>query len=497
MIKNLEVKNISKSFGITKALEDVSFSARSGEVCALVGENGAGKSTLLKIMSGDIQQDSGHLVVDGKNMVFKSPSDSIKNGFSVIYQERQIVPSLTVAENIFMKDIPVMKSKLIDFRKLYKDTQSIIDVFDMPIKPRDIVGKLSNAYKQMVEVMKTYSRNAEIIAFDEPTASLTDAEIEVLFAVIKKLREQGKIIVYVSHRLKEIFGISQTVVVLKDGKFVNQTDTEKTNQSELIKHMVGRDLGDVFHSLKRNKNIGEVIIEAKGVTTKKVKDISFKLHKGEVLGFSGLVGSGRTEAMEAIFGCCPIKSGEILIGGKSTSIKTPQAAISQGCGLCPENRIEDGIFNSRTVKENISVAILGRLTRHGFINFKSEREIVQKVAGELSIKTPSLDTNIMQLSGGNKQKVLLARWLVSNLKILILDEPTKGIDVGAKVDIYQLIYDLADMGLGIIFISSELPEIIGLSDNIVVMKDGSITGFLSREEASEEKVLTCAMLKKE
>lgn len=497
MIKKLEIKNISKSFGITKALLDVSFSANAGEVCALVGENGAGKSTLLKIMSGDIHQDSGQILVDGKEMVFKSPGDSIENGFSVIYQERQIVPTLTVAENIFMKDIPIMKSKLIDFRKLYRDTQSIIDVFSLPIRPRDKVGELSNAYKQMVEVMKTYSRNSQIIAFDEPTASLTDAEIEVLFAVIKKLREQGKIIIYVSHRLKEIFGISQSVVVLKDGKFVTQLDTDKTNQSDLIKYMVGRDLGDIFHSLKRNKNIGEVILEVKGVTTKKVKDISFKLHKGEVLGFAGLVGAGRTETVEAIFGCEPIKSGKILIRGKEVSIKTPQFAISQGCGLCPENRIEYGIFNSRTVKENISVAILDRLARHGFIDFRNERKIVKKVTDELSIKTPSLDTNIMQLSGGNKQKVLLARWLVSNLKILILDEPTKGIDVGAKVDIYQLIYNLADMGLGIIFISSELPEIMGLSDNIVVMKEGSITGFLSREEASEEKVLTYAMLKKE
>src|SRR4030042_4223553 len=340
MIKKLEIKNISKSFGITKALQDVSFSANAGEVCALVGENGAGKSTLLKIMSGDIHQESGQMLVDGKEMVFKSPGDSIGNGFSVIYQERQIVPTLTVAENIFMKDIPVMKSKLIDFKKLYKDTQSIIDVFGLSIKPRDKVGNLSNAYKQMVEVMKTYSRNAQIIAFDEPTASLTDDEIEVLFTVIKKLREQGKIIIYVSHRLKEIFGISQSVVVLKDGKFVIQIDTEKTNQSELIKYMVGRDLGDIFR-------------------------------------------------------CEPIKSGKILIEGKDVSIKTPQAAISQGCGMCPENRIEYGIFNSRTVKENISVAILDRLAKRGFIDFKIERETVQKVATELSIKTPSLNTNIM------------------------------------------------------------------------------------------------------
>lgn len=497
MVKNLEIKNISKSYGVTKALQNVSFSANAGEVCALVGENGAGKSTLLKIMSGDIHQDSGHLLIDGKDMVFKSPNDSIESGISVIYQERQIVSTLTVAENIFMKDLPVMKSGLIDFKKLFADTQSIIDVFNLPMKPKDIVGNLSIAYKQMVEVMKTYSRNADIIAFDEPTASLTDAEIEVLFKVIKILRDRDKIIIYVSHRLKEIFGISQSVVVLKDGEFVTQIDIEKTNQSELIKYMVGRDLGDVFNSLKRNKNIGEVVLEAKGVTSKKVKDINFKLHKGEVLGFSGLVGAGRTETMEAIYGCEPIESGKILVEGNEVSIRDPQAAIGLGLGLCPEDRVEDGIFNSRTVKENISIAILERLTRNGFIDFKSEREIVKKAVDDLSIKTPSLDTNIMQLSGGNKQKVLLGRWLISNLKVLILDEPTKGIDVGAKVNIYQLIYDLADMGLGIIFISSELPEIIGLSDNIVVMKEGNITGVLSREEASEEKVLTYTMLKKD
>jgi ABC-type sugar transport system ATPase subunit len=495
MVQSLDFDNISKLFGVIKALQNVSFSARAGEVCALVGENGAGKSTLLKIMSGDIQPDNGSLLIDGKEIFLKSPGEAIGNGISVIYQERQVVPHLTVAENIFMKDIPVRKDKLIDFKQLYSKTQEIIDVFGLPIKPTDRIARISNAYQQMVEIMKAYRRNSEIIAFDEPTASLTDAEIKTLFEVIKKLKIQNKIIIYVSHRLKEIFEISEAVVVLKDGKYITKVDTKKTNQSELVNYMVGRDLGDIFHSLKRNKNIGEVVLEVKGITTDKINDVCFKLHKGEVLGFSGLIGAGRTETMKAIFGSDPIQSGQIWIEGREVCIKSPQAAIAEGLGLCPEDRISEGIFNTRNVKENISVTILKKLVKYGFIDFNSEKKIAQKAVENLSIKTPSLETNIMELSGGNKQKTLLARWLVSYLKILILDEPTKGIDVGAKVDIYQLIYNLADMGLGVIFISSELPEIIGLSDNIIVMKDGSITGHLRREEANEEKILTFAMLK--
>lgn len=495
MVTGLEFKNISKSFYAVKALKNISFSVKSSEVCALVGENGAGKSTLLKIMSGDIQPDNGCIFIDGKERHFKSPEEAIENGISVIYQERQLVPGLTVAENIFMKEIPIKKSGLIDFKQLYKETQNIIDVFGVPIKPSDRIIDISNAYQQMVEIMKAYRRNSDVIAFDEPTSSLTESEIVILFEVIKKLKEEGKVIIYVSHRLKEIFEISEKVVVLKDGNYVTKVETKKTDENELIKYMVGRDLGDIFNSLKRDRSIGDVVLEVKGVTTDKIKDLSFKLHKGEVLGFAGLVGAGRSEAMRAIFGSESIHSGEILIEGRKVFIKNPEMAIGEGLGLCPEDRGSEGIFNSRSVKENTSISILKQLSAFGFVDFKREQKIVKKEVNDLKIKTPTLETNIMELSGGNQQKVLLARWLVANPKVLILDEPTRGIDVGAKVEIYQLIYDLASIGIGVIFVSSELPEILGLSDNIVIMREGKITGMLGREEATEEKILTFAMLK--
>ncbi|MDD5622626.1 MAG: sugar ABC transporter ATP-binding protein [Actinomycetota bacterium] len=491
----IEFKNINKTYVSIRALKNISFTARAGEVCALVGENGAGKSTLLKILSGDIQPDSGSIFIDGKEKHFKSPQEAITSGISVIYQERQIVPFLTVAENVFMEELPIKKNQLIDFNKLNKCTQKIIDDFNLPIDPTDRVNDISVAYQQMVEIMKAYRRNSQIIAFDEPTSSLSDSEIDMLFKVIRKLKEEGKVIIYVSHRLKEIFQISETVVVLKDGVYIAKVETTKTSEQELIRYMIGRDLGDVFKSLRRNKNIGDVILEVKGVNSDRVSDISFKIHEGEILGFAGLVGAGRTETMRAIFGADILNSGEIWINNKHVRIKDPSSAIVEGLGLCPEDRSSEGVIKSRSVKENISISILKKICRQGFIDFKREENIIKNEVNNLGIKTPSLQTEIIELSGGNQQKVLLARWLVSNAKILILDEPTRGIDVGAKVEIYQLILDLASKGLGIIFISSELSEIIGLSDNIVVMREGRITGFLKGEEATEEKILTLAMLK--
>ncbi|HOJ83314.1 MAG: sugar ABC transporter ATP-binding protein [Dethiobacteria bacterium] len=497
MVQNIEFKNISKTFVTVRALRDVSFVANAGEVCAVVGENGAGKSTLLKILSGDLQPDKGSLFIDGEEKQFRSPQEAIASGISVIYQERQVMPYLTVAENIFMEDLPVKKNRLIDFKKLYTNTQKILDEFNLPIKPTDRVRDLSVAYQQMVEIMKAYRRNSEIIAFDEPTSSLSEAEIDMLFKVIERLKEERKVILYVSHRLKEIFHISETVVVLKDGRFVTKLRTAETDEQQLVKHMIGRDLGDVFNTLNREKSIGKVILDVKGLTTDRISDVSFKLHRGEILGFAGLVGAGRTETMKAIFGADAVHSGEIWVEGKRVNIKSPADAIAEGIGFCSEDRIAEGIFRVRPVKENMSVVILEQLVRNGFIDFKREARIAKDQVTALQIKTPSVMTKIIELSGGNQQKVLLARWLTSNPKILILDEPTRGIDVGAKAEIYRLIVDLANSGLGIIFISSELPEIIGLSDNIVVMREGRISGFLTREEATEEDILTLAMKSKE
>ncbi|MGI6708938.1 MAG: sugar ABC transporter ATP-binding protein [Dethiobacteria bacterium] len=432
MIKSVEFRNISKTFVNVRALKDVSFSANAGEVTAVIGENGAGKSTLLKILSGDIQPDEGSLLIDGEEKSFKSPQDAIASGISVIYQERQIMPFLTVAENIFLDELPVNKNRLIDFKKLYKDTQKILDEFNLPIKPTDRVRNLSVAYQQMVEIMKAYRRNSKIIAFDEPTSSLSDAGIEVLFNVIKKLKDEQKIILYVSHRLKEVFHISENVVVLKDGEYVTKVKTSQTDEQSLIRYMIGRDLGDVYSKLKRDRNIGEVLMEVKGLTNDKIKDVSFKLHRGEILGFAGLVGAGRTETMKAIFGADSLDSGEILIEGKKVKIGNPMDAIKEGVGFCPEDRISEGIIRLRSVQENISIVILKELCRLGFVDFKKEERIIKEEVSTLNIKTPSLKTKIIELSGGNQQKVLLARWLISNPRILILDEPTRGIDVGSQ-----------------------------------------------------------------
>ncbi|MHB8062048.1 MAG: sugar ABC transporter ATP-binding protein [Ruminiclostridium sp.] len=489
-----EFKNVSKTYVTVKALQNISFKADGGQVCALLGENGAGKSTLLKILSGDQQPDSGCCAIDGKDVYFKSPHEAIQNGISVIYQERQLIPYLSVAENIFMEDIPVKKSRLINFSTLNKMAEVIIDKFNLPIQPTDKVEDISVAHQQMVEIMKAYRRNSRIIAFDEPTASLSDAEIETLFKVIGQLKSQGKVIFYVSHRLKELFQISDIVVILKDGEFVTQIKTAEINEKELIKYMIGRDLGDIFNALSRNAKIEDVVLEVKNLKNSKVNDINFKLHKGQILGFAGLVGAGRTETMRTIFGADQLVSGEICIEGQRCHIKNPSKAISLGLGFCPEDRKEQGIIGFRSVKENISIAILKRLSKMNFIDFKEEEDIAWKQIKALNIKTPNTSKKTVELSGGNQQKVILARWLSANPKVLILDEPTKGVDVGAKAEIYQMICDLAKKGIGIILISSELTEIIGLSDQIIVMREGEISGVLNREEADEEKILTLAMI---
>ena len=489
----LAFKNITKAFPGVVALNNVSFQAEGGQVVALVGENGAGKSTLLKVLGGDYQPDSGQYLIDGKACHFREPGEAIQAGVSIIYQERQVVPFLTVAENIFMEGIPIQKSRLIDFKKLNHMAQAIIDEFKLPIRATDRVRDLSVAYQQMIEIMKAYRRTPRIIAFDEPTASLSDAEIETLFEVIRKLRQKNIIILYVSHRMKEIFQITDQVVILKDGEFVEQVRTSETDELTIVRKMVGRNLGDIFTNLDRNQQIGDVVLETRHLNGGNVRDVSFTLRAGEVLGFAGLVGAGRTETMRAIFGADKRTSGEILIDGKAVNLSAPEDAIALGIALCPEDRKEQGIVARRSVSDNISMAVLGKLLRRGFIDRAKERELAQNGVEELNIKTPSIDKRIGELSGGNQQKTILARWLAAKPRILILDEPTKGIDVGSKSEIYQIICDLAKKGIGVIMVSSELPEILGVCDRIIVMCQGRITGQLTREEATERKVLMLAM----
>ena len=426
-------------------------------------------------------------------MKFQSPIEAIKAGVSVIYQERQLVGELSVTENVFMEDLYRKKGGIVDFRKSHEETKKIIDLFQMPFAPQTKVNRLSVAHQQMVEIMKAYRRNSKIIAFDEPTAALSDAEIEVLFGLIRRLKEEGKVVLYVSHRLKELFQLTDKIIILKDGRFVEDIRTEKATENYLVSKMVGRNIGDAYAMLDRNDKIGDVVLEAKNLNGEFVHDVSFKLRAGEVLGFAGLVGAGRSETARLLFGADKLYSGEIYVEGKKKKIKSPRDAINAGIGLCPEDRKEQGLVLGRSIKDNLTVSILNTIAKGGIIDKKKEKELSQSAIEKYRIKTHSADKVVMELSGGNQQKVILGRWLLADLKVLILDEPTKGIDVGAKAEIYQMVCDLAKAGLGIIFISSELPEVLNVCDKVIVMKEGSITGRLGKNELSEELILRLAM----
>ncbi len=490
----VEFRGISKYFPGVKALDSITFKAESGKVYAILGENGAGKSTLLKIMNGDYQSDSGELLVDDEVCLFPTPKHAIANGISVIYQERQILKEMTVAENVFLGNWLRTKSGAIDFRQMNEKTAEIATSFGLDMEPDVKVGTLSIANQQMIEIMKAVIRDSKIIAFDEPTASLSDKEIEILFTIIDRLRAEGKLIFYVSHRMHEISRIAQKVVVFKDGLLVDVVDEEAVTNDDLIRMMVGRPLGKVFEELSRNTKFGDTRLEVKNLTTDYVSDISFSARAGEILGFAGLVGSGRTEIMRALFGLDKIKGGEILLDGKPVSIHSPKDAIANGLALVPEDRKDQGILPNLSVKRNISIVVLKQYVNRFFaIDESKEEEIALKAIDDLNIRTPDTEKLISQLSGGNQQKTILGRWLETDPKVLILDEPTKGIDVGAKSEFYKIICECAKLGMLVIVVSSELPELLGISDRIVVIREGRVSGFVDREEATEELVLKYAM----
>jgi ABC-type sugar transport system ATPase subunit len=491
----LEFKGIGKSFPGVRALDGVCFKAEGGKVVALLGENGAGKSTLLKIMSGDLKADEGEILLNGQKTSFHSPQEAIAAGVSVIYQERQLIPSMSVMENIFPGALPKTKLGLFDKRKLYNDAKAIIDTFGLDIDPTEPVGQLNIAHQQMVEIMKAYRRNSDIIAFDEPTAPLTDKEIKILFDLILKLKSEGKAVIYVSHRLAEIFQVTDEIVVLKDGRFVKALKTSETTEPELIKAMVGRDIGDTYANLKRNSQFGDVVLEVNNLKTLVLKDVSFKLRKGEILGFAGLVGAGRTEVARAIFGADAVSGGEIKLEGKPVSFKNPREAIDAGIALAPEDRKDEGLVMFRSIKDNIVMPVIDSLNKGVFVDRSQVTKLADKAVEKYSIKTPTIEKRTAELSGGNQQKVILGRWTSDKMvtKVLILDEPTKGIDVGTKAEIYQTVCDLAKQGIAVIFISSELTEVINLADNIVVMRSGRVTGVVPRKDATEENVLALAM----
>jgi len=492
---SLVFSGICKSFPGVRALDNVSLEAHGGRVLALLGENGAGKSTLLKIIAGDLRQDSGEITLNGAVQHYTSPYDAIKASVSVIYQERQMIPAMSVMENIFAGSLPRGKAGLIDRAKMRADAQVIVEKFGLPIDVRTPVAKLSVAYQQMVEIMKAYRRDSLVIAFDEPTSSLSESETSILFKLIEQMRDEGKIIIYVSHRIPEVFRITDDIVVLKDGRLSGIFETAKVTEPKLIQAMVGRDIGDTYANLRRNEVLGDTLLEVNNLVTRQIHDISFSVRAGEVVGFAGLVGAGRTEVVRAIFAADSVLSGEIKIDGVHVDFKTPKDAIDAGIALCPEDRKEQGLALTRSIRENTTMTVLEKISRGPFLDRRAEKLITDEAISKYAIRTPDAEKKVMELSGGNQQKVILGRWTNEKVhtRLLILDEPTKGIDVGTKAEIYQMVCDFAQQGIGVIFISSELTEVINVADTIYVMRDGRITGCVKREDATEEGVLALAM----
>ena len=488
----LEMRKISKTYPGVTALDGVDFGVLPGEVHALVGENGAGKSTLIKILAGADTKDSGQILLDGVQVPIDNPQEAMRRGISIIYQDFNLVPYMNAAENIFLGREPASAVPgMIDFRRMYADAQDVIGELGVALDIRAPIRDLSVAQQQMVEIAKATSRKSNVIAMDEPSATLTEHELENLFNLIRRLKAEGVSIIYISHRLDEIFQIADRVTVLRDGLLIETKNVADTNREEIIRMMVGRELKDTIPKVDAER--GEVALAVKDLSRAGVlHDISFEVRRGEILGLAGLVGAGRTEVARAIFGADPIDTGEIHLDGERVRIRSPKDAIKLGIGLVTEDRKALGLVLGMAVRENISLANLGILSRLGFVIRRKERDVAAAYVEDLMIKTPSVEQAVQNLSGGNQQKVVLAKWLFTQSRALIFDEPTRGIDVGAKTEIYQLMNKLAEKGVAIIMISSELPEILGMSDRILVMHDGSIAGELTREQATQEKIMHLA-----
>ena len=485
----LEMRDIVKQYPGVLALDKVSLDLRRGEVHCLVGENGAGKSTLMKVLSGAVKKNSGEILINGKSSDYKSPSESQTLGISIIYQDFKLVPQLSAADNIFLgREIkgPFFLHKNEMLAKAAETVKQLGGEINVGLP----VSKLSTAERQMIEIAKSIAGDVKILAMDEPTAALTSKEINTLFSIIRKLRDNGVGIIYISHRLEEIFEIGDRVSVMRDGRSVYSADMKDVNKNELIRQMVGREIADEYPHNKAVK--GESLLKVEDLSTDIINNISFSLSKGEVLGIAGLAGAGRSELVRAVFGADKIISGRIYIENKEVRISSPKEAIDSGIALLTEDRNLLGLFMNLSIRENISVSSLGDMVKGFFIDKQKETSAVKKQYDRLRIKAPSIETNVETLSGGNRQKVVLARWLETNSRILIFDEPTAGIDVGIKFEIYNLINNLAEQGEGIIVISSELPELIGISDRIIVMCEGRITGTLSGKDMNQEKILDLA-----
>lgn len=494
----LQMKGISKSFPGVKALDNVNLDLRPGTVHALMGENGAGKSTLMKCLFGIYHKDSGEIYIDGEKVDIKNPDDALKKGLAMVHQELQPVPARNIGENMYLGRYPLKKIgpfSIVDHKKMFEDTKKALNELKMDFNPKALLGSLSISQMQTIEIAKAVSHGAKVIILDEPTSSLTDNEVQSLFKIINDLRDNGVSLVYISHKMAEIRQIADDITIMRDGTYVGTWHIDDINDDEIVKQMVGRELKNIYpHRNEIEK--GEVLLEVKDVTSvnpKSFKNISFSLRRGEIIGFGGLVGAQRSELMEAIFGLRGIASGEIFIKGKKVKINNPSTAINNGIGMITEDRRGTGILGCLSISDNVAISSLRQYIVAGVaISYPKLLKIVKESIDKLRIKTPSANTLIQNLSGGNQQKVIIARWLASNPDILIMDEPTRGIDVGAKYEIYQIMLDLVNQGKAIIMISSEMSELIGMSDRILVMCNGKLTGEVNDNEATQETIMSFA-----
>ncbi|MFZ2539518.1 MAG: sugar ABC transporter ATP-binding protein [Oscillospiraceae bacterium] len=485
----LELRNVVKKFSGVTALNNVHLEIKKGEIHALCGENGAGKSTLMKIISGAQKATSGEIIFEGKKVEYNSTKDAQNLGISMIYQEFNLVPDLTVAENIFLGKFP-MKAGILDWTKLYKDTQTLLDTLGLKISPRTKIAKLSVAQMQMVEIAKCLSVNSKIIIMDEPTAALTNEEIGKLFKIIKELVAKSISIIYISHKMDEIFSISNSITVFRDGKHVKMLETKDTNYDEIVSLMVGQNIESLYP--QREEVNEDKIFEVKGITGKAVNDVSFTLNKSEILAVYGLMGSGNIELSKIIYGALKKTSGDIILKGKTIKNISPLNAIREGIGLVPDDRKNEGLILIRSIKENISLSSLDKISRFGVINKSAEKNTVDNSVDAMKIKISSANQLVGNLSGGNQQKVVLSKILRTSPDVLILDEPTRGVDVGAKTEIYQIMDLFTKKDRSIILMSTDLPEVIGMADRILIMREGKIIKEVMRKDATQELILAYA-----
>lgn len=485
----IEMTGIDKAFNGNVVLKGVNFSLEDGEIHALMGENGAGKSTLMKILTGIYERDAGVIKVNGQEVDFKSPKEAEALGIAVIHQELNILPDLSVAENLFLGNEQTLgRTGILKTKEMNKEASRILSQLGLDIDVKTPAGQLSVGKQQIIEIAKAIETKAKVIIMDEPTAALTDREIQTLFKTIHKLQEQGVSFVYISHRMEEIFAICNRITILRDGQYVGVRVIKETTFDEIVKMMVGRELGERFP--ERHAEIGDVKLEVKGLTRDgHCEDINFKLRKGEVLAIAGLMGAGRTEVAQAIFGYRKMAKGEIFIDGKKAKITNPLHAKKHGIGYVTEDRKSEGLVVDFSIKDNVLLTNLDKASNMGIINRAKEKSFVSDLIKKLGVRTSGPMQTAKSLSGGNQQKVVIAKWLGDEPKILILDEPTRGVDIGAKKEIYQIINNLAEQGVAILMISSELPEVIGMADRVLVMHEGKVTGEVTKENMTQEKIM--------